>query len=223
MSPTLPLDDKIPAKVIIDAYKQMLTSLFIGTLIALFLGFLLFSPFLWSNFCSGNPGFSFCPKPPVPIAETGANEPPLLATVMLTGALGAFFSALTRLYSFNELPRVLIDSDFKLPTMQLLMYSLIPPVVGAIAALALYMAFAGNLITGDLFPHFACNEPQPPGTPSSLPPGCNKFGSLLSAVDEPTKAADFAKVLVWSFIAGFAERLVPSTLDALSKAVAKTS
>jgi hypothetical protein len=140
---------------------------------------------------------------------------------MLTGALGAFFSALTRLYSFNELPRVLIDSDFKLPRLQLFMYSLIPPIVGAIAALVLYMAFAANLITGDLFPHFACNEPS--GTPSSLPADCSKFGSLLSSVDDPTKAADFAKVLVWSFIAGFAERLVPSTLDALSKAVAKTS
>lgn len=138
----------------------MLTALFIGTLIALFLGFLLFLPFLWSNFFSGHPS---------------ANDPPLLATVMLTGALGAFFSALTRLYSFNELPRVLIERKLTLPTIQLLMYSLIPPVVGAIAALVLYMAFAGNLITGDLFPHFACNEAS--ATPSS----CDKFGSLLSA------------------------------------------
>lgn len=179
----------------------MLTSLFIGTLIALFLGFLLFLPFLWSYFFSGN---------------ASASDPPLLATVMLTGALGAFFSALTRLYSFKELPRVLIERKLTLPTMQLLMYSLIPPVVGAIAALVLYLAFAGNLITGDLFPHFTCNETSQ-NAQNAIE--CQKFGSLLSS-DHPRFAQDFAKVIVWSFIAGFAERLVPNTLDALSKAVA---
>jgi hypothetical protein len=200
LSSTPPLDEKIPTNVIIDAYKQMLTSLFLGTLISLILGFLLFLPFLWGYFFSGN---------------TGTRDPPLLATVMLAGALGAFFSALTRLYSFNELPKVLIDSNFTLPTVQLLMYSLIPPVVGAIAALVLYLAFAGNLVSGDLFPHFTCSDP-------AAHVECHTFGSLLSS-DQPILATDFAKVIVWSFIAGFAERLVPNTLDALSKAVAKTS
>ena len=70
---------------------------------------------------------------------------------MLTGALGAFFSALTRLYSFDALPRVLKDPKVPLPGLQLLMYSLIPAVIGAIAALVLYLTFAGNLISGHFF------------------------------------------------------------------------
>lgn len=200
MAQTPPEEKKVPPEVVIEAYKQMLTSLFVGTLVALFLGFLALLPFLWNYFHKG---------------ETATSDVPLLATVMLTGALGAFFSALTRLYSFNELPNVLIQGGLKLPAPQLLMYSLIPPVVGAIAALMLYFTFAGHLITGELFPSISCHEPR-----INDHEGCVKLSSLLST-DGPDSAVAFAKVIVWSFIAGFAERLVPNTLDTLAKTMEK--
>lgn len=193
-------NDKEPPDVVIDAYKQMLTSLFIGTLIVLFLGFLALLPFLWNYFYEGN---------------TSTADVPLLATVMLTGALGAFFSALTRLYSFDELPRVLIERGLTLPTAHLLMYSLIPPVVGTIFALVLYFTFAGHLISGELFPNISCHEPKVVDHES-----CAKLSSLLST-DGPDNAIAFAKVIVWSFLAGFAERLVPNTLDSLSRSMKK--
>ena len=134
-----PQPQKPPPNVIIEAYAQMLTALFFGTLIVIFLGFLCLLPFFYSYFFKDNV------NPP---------DVPLLATVMLTGALGAFFSALSRLYSFDTLPKVLIEGGLKLPRSQMLMYSLIPPLVGAIAALVLYFAFAGQFITGALFPAF---------------------------------------------------------------------
>jgi hypothetical protein len=186
-------DTKEVAKIVIKAYKEMLTALFFSTLLILAIGFLLLSPFLidffWNN-------------------KTDARAPPLIAIVMVTGALGAFFSALTRLYSFDALPKVVQDESLSLPPIHMIMYTLIPALIGAIAALVLYLAIAGKLIAGELFPKIDC----------SVKDSCHSLGSLLST-DGPIDAADFAKVIVWSFIAGFAERLVPSTLNALSKAV----
>jgi hypothetical protein len=203
--PATPTEQPTP-NVVVEAYAQMLTSLLLGTLIAIVVGFLFFSPFLYHFFWIGD----WKTNPDAP-------DVPLIATVMLTGALGAFFSALTRLYSFDELPKVLIEGGLKLPTPQLLMYSLIPPLVGAIAALVLYLTFAGHLITGALFPGIGCHESKVGDAE-----GCTKLSSLLST-DGPDHAIDFAKVIVWSFIAGFAERLVPSMLDAISKAASNAA
>jgi hypothetical protein len=197
-----PPPEKPPPNVVLQAYAQMLNALFFGTLIVIFLGFLCLAPFFYYYFFKGDP------KPP---------DVPLLATVMLTGALGAFFSALSRLYSFKELPRVLIEGGgLQLPRPQLLMYSLIPPLVGAIAALVLYFVFAGQLITGALFPSVSCHNVKD-GVEV-----CRQLSSLLGA-DGPDYSGDFAKVIVWSFIAGFAERFVPSILDSISKAASNAA
>ena len=193
-----------PPNVVIKVYAQMLTALFLGTLIAILLGILFISDFLVHFFWIGD--WKNDPNAP---------DVPLLATVMVTGTLGAFFSALTRLYSFDQLPRVLIEGSPNLPPPQLLMYSLIPPLVGAIAALILYLAFAGQLITGALFPRISCHEAV-----ANVAEGCAKLSSLLST-DGPDHAVDFAKVIVWSFVAGFAERLVPNMLDTIGKTFAK--
>jgi hypothetical protein len=187
--------DEIPSNVIMDAYKQMFTSLFLGTLITLVVAFICLALFLLQRFIMNDPHPS---------------EPPLIATIMITGALGAFFSALTRLYSFSDLPKVLLDHKFSLPTLQLVMYSVTPSIVGAIAAVVLYLTFAGHIVTGDLFPDIECSE--------SAAKTCTSFSSLFGSYG-PALAKDFAKAFVWSFVAGFAERLVPNTLEALSKAV----
>src|SRR5262249_19048127 len=61
------------------------------------------------------------------------------------------------------------------------------PLTGAICALVLYLIFKAGLVTGAVFPDLT----------------------------EPLAGVQFAKLLVWSFIAGFAERFVPDTLDNL--------
>jgi hypothetical protein len=63
---------------------------------------------------------------------------------------------------------------------------------GAVFAGVLYMLFAAGLVQGKLFP--------------TIP------GLGVSTKDF---TEDFAKLLIWCFIAGFAERFVPDTLDHL--------
>jgi hypothetical protein len=63
------------------------------------------------------------------------------------------------------------------------------PVIGAVSATILALLFQGGMIQGDLFPKAPFVGPQ------------------------------LAKMIVWGFVAGFIERLVPGTLTRLSDAV----
>jgi hypothetical protein len=66
---------------------------------------------------------------------------------------------------------------------------LVSPILGAVFAIILYFFFAGGLVTGSLFPEFKL----------------------------PLDGINVAKLVIWSFIAGFAERFVPDRLDQLSQ------
>jgi hypothetical protein len=81
-------------------------------------------------------------------------------------------------------------------------------VSGAIFAAILYMLFTGTFLTGNVFPEIA--------TPAEKLKDALPFGAFATSTG-PATGIDFSKLLVWSFIAGFAERLVP---DALSRIVA---
>jgi hypothetical protein len=133
-------------------------------------------------------------------------EPPLLILVMLAGTLGAFFSALTRLYNVDQLSIALISPTVsELEGRYLLMYSLVPPIIGAIASVVLYIAFVGGIIGGGIFPELACK----PDTAS-----CESLIDVMRNYG-PKSAQDYGKVLIWGFIAGFSERLVPDMLQTL--------
>jgi hypothetical protein len=192
------LDDEPSRRRILAIYKQMLVSLFVATLVVIVVLAALILPFFISYYVKGN---------------VAAHDPPLLSVVELSGALGAFFSSLMRLYNFQDLPRALVARELEgLPRFHLLVYSLVPAVVGAIAATVIHMLFASGMLQGDLFPKFGCKNSS--GT-------CGTFGSLIADWG-PVNATDYAKVIVWGFIAGFAERLVPDTLQGLSKSAEKT-
>jgi hypothetical protein len=181
------------ARLLLSAYKQMLVALFVATLIV---GLILIGLLL---------PFSF-------LFNTSNKSPPLIFVVILAGALGAFFSALIRLYNFDELPKALIMRELQgLPRGHLIIYSLVPAVVGAISATVLYLIFAGGLLQGGLFPKFGCEEVGM----------CDRFWTLFD-IWHPEQAPDYAKLLVWAFVAGFAERLVPDTLQSFSRAAQST-
>jgi hypothetical protein len=169
---------------ILGAYKQMLAYQFGGTLIL----------------AGGTALYLF-----ILYGGHSQTSPPLLALVMLAGMIGAFFSALTRLYNVDQASVALISPTIRqLGGFYLMMYSFVPPIIGAIAAVVLYLMFVGKLLEGALFPSIAC-------VPEKV---CL---SLLDIMNNywPSKPEDYGKALVWSFIAGFSERLVPDMLQGL--------
>lgn len=80
------------------------------------------------------------------------------------------------------------------------------PLSGAVFAAVIFLCFIGGLLEGELFPEI--NFP----TQDRL----SIAGFLRTA--GPAAGGEYAKLMVWAFIAGFAERLVP---DTLSRFVAK--
>jgi hypothetical protein len=91
-------------------------------------------------------------------ATTSTWTPPLLILVSATGMLGAFFSSLTRLYDIDQLSVALITPTIsQLGGRYLAMYSLMPPIIGAIAAVVIYVVFlAGMVGGGGLLPQMGC-------------------------------------------------------------------
>lgn len=75
----------------------------------------------------------------------------------------------------------------------------------------LYCVFDAGLLTGALFPKMY-------SVPASAK-GSLSFANYLFAAG-PVAGMDHAKLLVWSFLAGFSERLLPDALDRLTKQAA---
>jgi len=112
------------------------------------------------------------------------------------------------------------------------------PLYGAIFASLLFVLFAAGILQGTVFPKIetvGSQKIQPAATaaaPASAAPGAaptptpneTQRTGVLQVKDflketGPKDGVSFALLMIWSFIAGFAERLVPDTLNRL---VAKT-
>jgi hypothetical protein len=78
------------------------------------------------------------------------------------------------------------------------------PMAGGLFAIVLYILFAAGLVGGGLFPDLK-------SVATTAATKISEFASTL----HPSTVQDWGKLLIWSFIAGFAERFVPDTLDHL--------
>jgi hypothetical protein len=117
----------------------------------------------------------------------------------VAGALGGFFSFLLRMaYTAHDR-----RADAAGPSvLDRAVYAIVPPLVGAIAAGFCYIMFAAGVFEGgSFFPKFGCSNSA----------GCSSFTDFVNHFG-PTEAVHYARLCVWSFAAGFAERLLPDRL-----------
>jgi hypothetical protein len=149
--------------------------------------------------------------------------------VGLNGALGGFVSALQRI----QKPSKDGNSIYNLSTLFYGSYSVfIAPITGAIFATLLYLMFTAGILSGAFFPVIYTPEGKGPevvvqqknemeqatdvSVPASIAP--QNFTQGLNSIDflaksGPVNGKNFALLLVWCFIAGFAESFVPDALD----------
>jgi hypothetical protein len=127
--------------------------------------------------------------------------------VLFAGALGGFLSAQRRVHSSAKGGTLL---DLITLSQEGPMHST-APVNGAVFALVLYTMFMGGLINGPLFPQMN----MIPDQKSYL-----RFWEFFLA-SGPTSSIAWGQLLVWSFAAGFLERLVPDALGRLAKKSSK--
>lgn len=118
--------------------------------------------------------------------------------VFAAGATGGLLSLQRRLQSLPSYGESLSD----LVELSGRMTVRFTPIIGGVFAIVLFLVFASGLASGALFP--------------TLPPKTNvsDFTAFIEHL-QPENTLDWGKLLVWSFIAGFAERFVPDTLDRL--------
>jgi hypothetical protein len=131
-----------------------------------------------------------------------------ILVVGFVGQMGGFLSVQQRLQSsggddplYKEL--LLTNGWFSVVV--------IAPLSGAVFAIVLYFVFVGGLMTGGLFPRFGSQPPPQPKT-ISMPMDVTQF--LVNST--PSAMEDWGKLLVWAFVAGFAERFVPDVLTRLT-------
>lgn len=132
-------------------------------------------------------------------ARMGADTD-ILLLVFCAGSVGAVINNYHRLAKLSAEDKVVIEAlDGTVFTMQIYVSVLIAGVLGFV----IYGLFLSGLLQGDLFPKFKSADAE--------------FTSLFDLLDTvtPKQNVDTAKAIVWAFIAGFSERLVPNVLDRL--------
>lgn len=104
------------------------------------------------------------------------------------GVIGGFVGLQRRLKRMSEEDLALLSNSW--------VYVCLSPLVGGILAVVVYVLFVSGLLAGDLFPKFLPDDPPASGRPQGL-------AALFAIHGGP---ADYAKMLFWSFVAGFSER-----------------
>ncbi len=90
---------------------------------------------------------------------------------------------------------------------------LVIPIYGGIFSLVLYTLFLSGIIDGHLFPDFSIAK-------FSASPTTEDVVVFLTKT-YPSQGADIAKLIFWSFVAGFSERFVPQIIHKVSSSVEK--
>lgn len=112
-----------------------------------------------------------------------------LVLSMLVGQIGGFVSLQRRLKSLPDDDLQLINKSW--------IYTLLPPFVGGILAMLLFLLFLSGMIEGEIFPVFAAEDPQ------DIP---RDFTAIMDTYAVGHES--YAKIIIWSFVAGYSEKFV---------------
>lgn len=113
------------------------------------------------------------------------------------GLIGGFISIQQRIKSVSDEELELLSKSW--------FQVLLIPVYGGIFALVLYLAFLSQIVKGALFPEFSIPE-------FSIPPTTDDMKGLFMNT-YPSSGVHLAKLIFWSIVAGFSERLVPQIIS----------
>jgi hypothetical protein len=157
-------------------------------------------------------------------SQSGEWGVPVIPVVAFCGAIGGAVSVQRRIQAMRTDGNPVANL---LGTLRQLFISIdLAPVTGSIAAILLYLLFSAGLLQGSVFPKIAdyrvtqmsqgiltlsATQPADAAPPAMQPLSYINFFQYAA----PATLGDYAKLLIWAFIAGFAERLVPDTLDRL--------
>jgi hypothetical protein len=124
---------------------------------------------------------------------TSGADVPLTLAIFLTGAGGGVISTYFRLKDVAP-TRVTTNAIIQI---------YITPIVAGLLGWICYAFFLTGMLQGSLFPVFTGADEH-----------YANFGSIFSIT--PKTAIDAAKALLWAFVAGFSEKLIPNILDKLA-------
>lgn len=126
----------------------------------------------------------------------------LITMVFMAGTIGGVANNYRRLYLLPADVRALQDHAAQ---RVLIIQLYLSPWIGGVFAVALYGVFAAGVVQGALFPDFQTAD--------------DPFQTAYTFADQlvPATNGDAAKSLLWAFIAGFAEYLLPNFIDKLAK------
>jgi hypothetical protein len=115
---------------------------------------------------------------------------------LAAGVIGGFVGLQRRLKSMTADDLMLLANSW--------VYVWISPIVGGVLAVVLYVLFISTLVSGDLFPTFV------PCEVASCLTDRKGFSIIFDVRGE---SVDYAKMIFWSFVAGFSERFVTDIIS----------
>ena len=125
---------------------------------------------------------------------------PTPVAVFFVGFVGAFIGLQRRLKTVPAEDLALLAQSW--------VCIIISPIAGAILAELLYLLFLSGLLAGNLFPAFV---------PDNQPATHQGFSRIFDV--HCPDAANYAKVLFWSFVAGFSEKFATNIIQQFAAGV----
>lgn len=186
------LDEFFLRYAYISAHERLRTKLLLRGALSTFFFFILWAIFILLSFVT----------PATTSYRTTFTIFSTIIAVVFAGVMGAFVSMQERLQNFSHRG----DPIYNLSLLTHGWLSIfLSPISGAIFAAILYLFFTAGLLNGTIFPEMT------PATNSGNSSSVMELTEFILKTG-PKDGKAFALLMIWSFIAGFAERFVPDTL-----------